>query len=99
MMKIELMITKNSICLNKIVDAKMKSLHHEAARMFPYTKRSRSVNQDKIDKLVEKLDKQKNLHFLKGANAIQVVESSLNEAEKHDVKNSIMRKFKVEQLK
>jgi len=34
-----------------------------------------------------------------GPNAIQVLNSSLNQTEKLNVKNSILRKFKVTQLK
>jgi len=65
-MKIELLRAMISIYLNKIVNAKLKSLHHEAARMFPFSRKAKSTSQAEIQKLVDKLDRHKILHFLKG---------------------------------
>lgn len=90
---------EENIIFKKIVDKKLKELQAKSAMMFPYSKRNQSVQQVDIDQLIRKLDKQKDLHFLKGPHSIEMAENSLSQEEKKEVKNYIMRKIKMEQLK
>ncbi|CAI2364672.1 unnamed protein product [Moneuplotes crassus] len=72
-------------------------LHKEAARMFPYSSHGEKIAKTDIQDLVNRLDVVKDLTFLKGKNCREVMEKALNEQEKKNITNSIMRKVKFEQ--
>ncbi|CAI2364681.1 unnamed protein product [Moneuplotes crassus] len=90
---------QENLKFKKAVEKKVKDLHKEAARMFPYSHHGERITKGKIQSMVNRLDLVKDLAFLKGANSLEVMEKGLNEQEKRNITNSIMRKIKYQQLK
>jgi hypothetical protein len=82
-----------------MTDSKLNELKDKAENMFPYAERSQSITQAEMNSKILKLDKQKDMLLLNGQNAIEGVDSALNADDTHDIKNFIMRRVKLEQLK